>query len=547
MGRAIDELERGRNSYAASAWLDAYESLSRADRLEALGADDLELLARSAYMVGNDDDYVAALERAHELHLASGQVPRAVRCAFWIGHSALFRGHAARTTAWFARAQRLLEIHEPNCVECGYLLAPIWLEQIRTGDYDGGFRTAAQAAEIGESFGDSDLVWLARDEQARALAKQGRLRDALALVDEVLVAAVRGELSPIVTGIVYCNTIAFCRDAYELRHAREWTETLTQWCERQPEMVAHNGLCLVHRAEIMEMQGAWDEALDEARQAAERFTRGVLNELACGAALYRQGEIHRLRGEHAAAEEAYKRASRCGYEPQPGLALLRLAEGKAWAAIGAIRRIVGETTEPLLRARLLPAYIEITLAVRNADEASAASRELDEIALAHRAEALGAIAAQARANVALAEGDGVAALAALRASLAVWQDLAARYETARTRLSIGLACRELQDEETAVLELEAAREIFAELRARPDLTRVDAFLRRASSAGAYGLSARELEVLRLAAAGKSNREIADALVISEHTVARHMQNIFNKLGVSSRTAAGAFAVSHQLV
>ena len=206
-------------------------------------------------MVGNDDDYVAALERAHELHLASGQVPRAVRCAFWIGHSALFRGHAARTTAWFARAQRLLEIHEPNCVECGYLLAPIWLEQIRTGDYDGGFRTAAQAAEIGESFGDSDLVWLARDEQARALAKQGRLRDALALVDEVLVAAVRGELSPIVTGIVYCNTIAFCRDAYELRHAREWTETLTQWCERQPEMVAHNGLCLVHRAEIMEMQG----------------------------------------------------------------------------------------------------------------------------------------------------------------------------------------------------------------------------------------------------------------------------------------------------
>jgi len=547
MGRAIDELERGRNSYAASAWLDAYESLSRADRLEALGADDLELLARSAYMVGNDDDYVAALERAHELYLASGQVPRAVRCAFWIGHSALFRGHAARTTAWFARAQRLLEIHEPNCVERGYLLAPIWLEQIRTGDYDGGFRTAAQAAEIGGSFGDSDLVWLARDEQARALAKQGHLRDALALVDEVLVAAVRGELSPIVTGIVYCNTIAFCRDAYEFRHAREWTETLTQWCERQPEMVAHNGLCLVHRAEIMELQGAWDEALDQARQAAERFTRGVLNELACGAALYRQGEIHRLRGEHAAAEEAYKRASRCGHEPQPGLALLRLAEGKAWAAIGAIRRIVGETTEPLLRARLLPAYIEITLAVGNADEASAASRELDEIALAHRAEALGAIAAQARANVALAEGDGVAALAALRASLAVWQDLGARYATARTRLSIGLACRELRDEETAVLELEAAREIFAELGARPDLTRVAAFLRRALSSGAYGLSERELEVLRLAAAGKSNREIADALVISEHTVARHMQNIFNKLGVSSRTAAGAFAVSHQLV
>ena len=307
-------------------------------------------------------------------------------------------------------------------------------------------------------------------------------------------AAVADELSPIVTGIVYCNTIAFCRDVYELRHAREWTETLTQWCERQPEMVAHNGLCLVHRAEIMELQGAWDEALDEARQAAERFTRGVLNELACGAALYRQGEIHRMRGEYAAAEEVYKRASRCGYEAQPGLGLLRLAEGKAWAAAGAIRRVVGETTASLLRARLLPAYIEIMLAVRGSDEARAASRELDEIAAGHGAEALGAMAAQARGNVALNDGDASAALAPLRAALTVWQELAARYEMARTRSSIGLACRELRDEDTAVLELEAAREIFSELGARPDLARVDAFLRRASSPGAYGLSERELEV-----------------------------------------------------
>jgi DNA-binding NarL/FixJ family response regulator len=547
MVRAIDELERGRESYAASVWLDAYESLSRADQLKALEADDLELLARSAYMVGNDDEYVASLERAHDLHLAAGEIPPAVRCAFWIGHNALFRGRTAIATGWFGRAQRLLESDAQDCVERGYLLIPIWLEQMRSGDYDGGFRTAAQAAEIGERFGEADLAWLARDDQARALAKQGRLKEALSLVDEVLVAALAGELSPIVTGIVYCNTIAFCRDVYELRRAREWTETLTRWCERQPEMVAHNGLCLVHRAEIMELQGAWDEALDEARQAAERFTRGVLNELACGAALYRQGEIHRLRGEYAAAEEAYKRASRCGYEPQPGLALLRLAEGKAWAAAGAIRRVVGETTASLLRARLLPAYIEIMLAVRDADEARSASRELDEIAAGHRAEALGAMAAQARGSVALTDGDAVAALAALRAALTVWQDLAARYEIARTRSSIGLACRKLHDEDTAVLELEAARETFSRLGARPDLARVDAFLRRTSSSGAYGLTERELEVLRLAAAGRSNREIAAVLVISEHTVARHMQNIFNKLGVSSRTAAGAFAVAHQLV
>jgi DNA-binding NarL/FixJ family response regulator len=498
-------------------------------------------------MVGNDDDYVVGLERAHDVHLTAGDIPRAARCAFWIGHNALFRGQTAHATAWFGRAQRLIEGDARDCVELGYLLIPVWLEQMRSGDYDGGFETAAQAAEIGERFGDTDLAWLARDDQARALAKQGRLKEALSLVDDILVVAVAGELSPIVTGIVYCNTIAFCRDVYELRHARDWTETLTRWCERQPEMVAHNGLCLVHRAEIMELQGAWDEALDEARQAAERFTRGVLNELACGAALYRQGEIHRLRGEFAAAEEAYKRASRCGYEPQPGLALLRLAEGKAWAAAAAIRRVVGETTVPLLRARLLPAYIEIMLTVRDADEARAASRELDDIAAGHGAEALAAIAAQVRGSVALSDGDAVAALAALRAALTVWQGLAARYEIARTRLSIGLACRELHDEDTAVLELEAARETFSRLGARPDLAGVDALLRRASSPGVYGLTERELEVLRLAAAGRSNREIAAALVISEHTVARHMQNIFNKLGVSSRTAAGAFAVAHQLV
>ena len=182
-------------------------------------------------------------------------------------------------------------------------------------------------------------------------------------MDEVLVAATAGELSPIVTGIVYCNTIAFCRDVYELRHAREWTEALTRWCDEQPEMVAHNGLCLVHRAEIMQLQGAWDDALEEARRAAERFTRGVLNQLACGKALYRQGEVHRLRGEFAAAEEAYREASRCGCEPQPGLALLRLAQGKATAAAAAIRRAVGEATQPLARAALLPAYVEIMLAV----------------------------------------------------------------------------------------------------------------------------------------------------------------------------------------
>jgi DNA-binding CsgD family transcriptional regulator len=547
MADVIAELEQGRGSYAGQAWLDAFDSLSSADRAMALGAEDLELLARSAYMLGRDDDYVDGLERAHRAYLDAGDASRAVSCAFWIGHNMLFRGETARATGWFARAQRLLEREERDCVERGYLLIPVWLGQMAGGDYEAGYATAAEAAAIGEHFGDPDLVWLARDEQGRALVRQGRVAEGLRLVDEVMVAATAGELSPLVAGIVYCNTIAFCRDVYEPRHAREWTEALTLWCERQPEMVAHNGLCLVHRAEIMQLQGAWGDALEEARRAAERFTQGVLNQLACGKACYRQGEIHRLRGEFAAAEEAYREASRCGCEPQPGLALMRLAQGDRDAAAAAIRRVVGETTEPLKRAALLPAYVEIMLAVGDVEIARTACGQLEEIAERQGSDLLGAMSAHARGATALTEGDTQAALVALRNAWRVWQELEAPYEAARARVLVALACRALGDADTAALELEAARGVFAQLGAAPDLSSVDSLTRRAAHADSHGLTARELEVIRLVAAGKSNREIASALVISKHTVARHLQNIFAKLSVSSRTAASAFAFEQHLV
>jgi DNA-binding CsgD family transcriptional regulator len=545
------ELESGRQAYHDQAWRKAFESLGSADRTESLGAEDLEKLARSAYMLGADEEYVSALERAHQAWLDRGEVPRAARCGFWIGHSFVFRGERARGAGWFARAQRLLDGVDHDCAERGYLLIPVWLEQMGREDFEGGHATTREAAEIGERFRDTDLVWLARGDQARALIQLGRSAEGLRLVDEALIAALSGELSPIVTGIVYCNTIAFCRAAHEIRHVREWTRALTTWCERQPEMIAHNGLCLVHRAEIMLLGGEWETALEEARRSAERFSRGALNQIARGRAFYCQGEAHRLRGEFEAAEEAYGQASRHGCEPQPGLALMRLAQGKPDLAVAAIRRMVGETTLPLRRAEILPAYVEIMLATRSLELAGAASRELDEIATRYECEALGALSAVCRGAVALAEGHASEALVELRKALALWKELGAPYEIARLRVEVGLACRELGDLDTAALELSAALVTFEELGATVDRARVAALAEAESAetspASAHGLTGRELQVLRLVATGMSNREIAERLFISEHTVARHLQNIFAKLDVSSRAAATAFAFSHELV
>jgi len=538
-------LDRARNCYEQYAWAEAYKALSRADQATPLGAEDLELLAMAAYMVGRDDEYLGTLERAHNAHVNDGQCARAVRCGFWLGFRLLMRGEVGRASGWFARGQRLLEGEALECAERGYLLLPVVEQRLDANDFDAAYATAAAAAAIGERCGDADLIACARHQQGRTRLQQGQVEAGLALLDETMIAVTAGQLSPLVTGLMYCSIIGACQQVYAIDRSREWTAALSQWCEGQPDMVAFVGTCQVHRAEIMQLQGAWPEAIDEARRACVR-SRGIDRRAAAGA-LYQQAEVHRLKGEFAAAEEAYRGASQLGLEPQPGLALLRFAQGRLDVAATAIRRVATTSVDRLKRMSLLPAYVEIMVAVGDVQDARDACRELEDIARSFDTGVPAAIAAHACGAVDLAEGGAQAALGSLRRALEVWQRIGAPYAVARVRVLVGLACRALGDEEGATLEIDAARSVFERLRAMPDLARIDSMTNPGLSGHAHGLTPRELQVLRLVAAGETNKVIARKLSLSEKTVDRHVSNILTKLDVSSRTAATAFAYQRKLV
>lgn len=356
-----------------------------------------------------------------------------------------------------------------------------------------------------------------------------------------MLAVVAGELSPIMTGLMYCSVIEACREVYALSRAREWTLALSRWCDQQSEMVTFTGTCLVHRAEIMQLHGAWPDAMAEARRATERADRKPP-----AAALYQQAEIHRLRGEFARAEAAYRAASLRGCEPQPGLALLRMTQGRTDAASAAIRRLVCAATDRRQRARLLPVYLDIMLATGDLHEARSACEEIQSLAEMLDTDALRAMAAQAQGATDLAGGDARAALGHLRRAFDAWQRLEAPYESARVRVLTGLACRALGDEEASALEFAAAKATFEQLGAGPDLARLEALDSR-STTSPHPPTDRERDVLRLIAAGNTNKAIAAALGVSERTVDRHVSNILNKLDVPSRAAATACAYDRKLI
>jgi DNA-binding CsgD family transcriptional regulator len=542
---AAEARARGRECFGRRAWGDAFAELSAADQGAPLDPPDIERLAMAAYLVGRDEDSVAAWERAHHALLSRGDVVRAARCAGWLVFVFLNGGEFARAGGWLARARRLIDDVGHDCAEQGHLLVPVAFQRAFEGDWPNAYEIAGQAAAIGARFGDVDLVTLARNIQGRALIGQGNTADGMNLLDEVMVAVMADEVSEIVAGSVYCSVIEACQEVFDLRRAQEWTAALTHWCDSQPDLVPFSGDCLVHRAEILQLHGAWPDAAGAARRACERLLPRA--QPAVGRAFYQEAELHRLCGEFAQAEEGYRQASRWGREPQPGLARLRLIQGQVDAAEAAIRRVVDGTDDRVARSRLLPAHVEIMFAAGDVLAARAAADELSEMAADLDAPLLRALATHAHGAVLLLEGDAQAAHGTLRDAWTAWQRLEVPYEAARVRVLIGLACRQLGDQDTAEMELDAAGWVFQELGAAPDLARAHALSRKRAATPAGGLTARELEVLRLVATGKTNRSIAADLFLSEKTVARHVSNIFSKLGLSSRAAATAYAYEHHLV
>ena len=538
-----DREERARGSFERRLWGDVFTDLSAAHREGELGAEDLERLAVAAYMVGRDDDCEEAWIAAHHTWSRRGEAERAAGCAFWQALGLYFRGDLAPAVGWVARGERLLENARGDCVEQAWLRMLKALPLLFEGDAQTADPSFVEAAEIAERFGDSDATMFARLGRGYSLILQGRIDEGTRLLDEVMVAVTADEVAPILAGIAYCQVIALCQAVFDLRRAREWTEALTRWCDSQPDLVPFRGNCLVHRCEIFQFQGAWTDALDSARRACE-WLAGPPAWDTLGSAYYQLAEIERLRGEFAQAEESYRQASLAGRDPEPGMSLLRLAQGRADLALPAIRRALDEAHDPIARSRLLPACVEVMLEADDVGAARAAADELSGIAAQLDAPYLNALAAHASGAVLLAEADPRAALTALRTAQRSWTDLVAPHEAARVRLLIGVACRELGDGASAELELEAARGALEELGAAADLARL---VRLTGSSRPGGLSRRESEVITLVAAGKTNRAIAAELFISEKTVARHVSNIFTKLRLSSRAEATAYAFKHGLV
>ena len=520
-------------------WEGEYDALRTADESAPLSPDDVERLALAAFMLGHDDEVVTLRERAFDHYLAADRVQDAVVCAFWLGFHLQNRGAFAQAAGWSARLRRLLDDH-PDPRSDALLSISEAAGLMMSGRPEPAIAKFEAARPVAVRCGDVDATALSTLGRANCLHQLGRPAESAAALDEVMVDVVAGRLTPQVTGLAYCAMIGLCMEWYDLPRAREWTQALTAWVDEQGGLVPYRGACLVHRAELLQTRGAWPEAATAAAHARDQLS--ARPEPMLGEAHYRVAEIDRVLGRHAEAQNSYELAAQCGAEVQPGLAYLRLATGQAAAAAAGLDRALVENFRPRHRPALLAARVEVALHVGDVRTAQTCTTQLNAIAETTAALWIHAIAARARGCVLLAEGDGAAALPELRHAWSLWQEVDAPYEAARTRVLVAEACRRLGDCDAERMELAAARAVFDDLGAVPDV----ATLARAAAADDGPLSVREREVLRLLATGATNRAIAEALFLSEKTVARHVSNIFGKLGVGSRSAATAYAFEHGL-
>lgn len=537
----VDELARGRAFFEERSWQDCWTALSAADERDPLEPDDLVLLSMSAYLSGHDEDSTATLGRAHDGYLAAGDVRRAARAAFWLAFLLVNTGEFALGGGWAARARRLVEEHGLDGPEPALLDGMQAHELLLTGEIEAARELAEAGLRVGVAHDDPDLRVLCLLTVAQADLELGRSRAAMERLDEVIVSLAVDDVSPVVVGLAYCAATATCLAVYDLHRAREWTSALSTWCDAQPGLVPYRGHCLVHRAQIMTLQGAWADALEETRLACERLPRPAVGE-----AFYQLGELHRLMGAFELAEDAFREANARGRRPEPGLVRLRTAQGRLDAATATVRRLAGEESAGLARAEILVVWLEVMLATGELDDARPACQELQRLAGDLDTPMLRALSDRCAGALLLAEGDPQAALGLLRRAWGTWQDLDLPYDAARTRVLVAQCLRALGDEDSARMELDAAREAFGRLGAAPDVHGAELLL-GVEDRGGGELTPREVEVVRLVASGRTNRAIANELFLSEKTVARHLSNVYTKLGISSRAAATAYAYDRGLI
>jgi DNA-binding CsgD family transcriptional regulator len=533
----VGGMARARESYRNRGWKAACEGFLAEQG--GLGSDDLERLAVSAFLVGRNAESDRAWERAHRRHLAEGNAGAAIRCAFWLAFRLVNVGDQPQGNAWIARLERLVSAAPGDSLaqaRSDYLTG---LRAALDGRLDAAVGDLGRAAALATDEGDEELAALARLSLARVRIFLGQIPLGVRLLDDAMLVVGSEPISPIAVGDSYCTAIAACHDLYDVRRGQAWTDGLSRWCGQQADLVPFVGVCQVHCSEFLQLRGSWAEAIAQARLARERLARPS-RQLAYGAAVYQQGELHRLLGQSEQAEACYRDASAAGRDPQPGLAMLRLRQGRAADAAHAMDRALSETGDSVARTALLGASVEIMLAVGRVAEAEAAASELADLATALESPLLGATARRAAGWVRLAGDHARDALADLRGASDGFRELEAPYEVARTALLIGTARTALGDVEGAGLEFDTARTTFERLGARPDLALVPG---RPGS----GLTARELQVLRLVTQGATNRTIGTALGLSQRTVDHHVSHIFTKLGVSSRAAATALAYQSGLI